>query len=51
MELTQKQYWKIMVDEKSQFKISNYLYQEAMIEPICEKLFNLNSQVKAIKYI
>jgi hypothetical protein len=27
-ESTGKQYWKIMVDEKSKFKISDFLYQE-----------------------
>jgi uncharacterized protein YktB (UPF0637 family) len=37
MEPTQKQYWRIMVDEKSQFKISNFSNTEkVMIQPTCE---------------
>jgi hypothetical protein len=52
MEPTQKQYWQIMVDEKSQFKISDFFStKKTMIEPNCEKLFKLKSQGKSIKYI
>jgi hypothetical protein len=49
---TQKQYWRIMVGEKSQFKIIDFFStKKAMIEPTCEKLFKLKSQGKSIKYI
>jgi hypothetical protein len=52
MEPTKKQYWQIMVDEKSQFKISNFFStKKAMIETTCEKLFKLKSQGKTIMYI
>jgi hypothetical protein len=37
-----KRYWRILVDEASQFKISDFFYSKsAMIEPTCEKIFNL----------
>jgi hypothetical protein len=49
---TQKQYWRIMVDEKSQFKISNFfISKKAMIKPTCEKLFKLKCDGKLVKYI
>jgi hypothetical protein len=52
MDPTQKQNWQIMVDEKSQFKISDiFNTKKATIEPTCEKLFKLKSQDEAIKYI
>jgi hypothetical protein len=46
MRSTPKQYWRIMVDEKSQFQISNFLTkkEKVMIEVTCEKLFKLKSQ-------
>jgi hypothetical protein len=41
-----------MVDEKSQFKITDFFdTKKAMIEPTCEKLFKFKSQGKAFKYI
>jgi hypothetical protein len=52
MEPTKNQYWKIMVDEKSQFKISYFfITKKAMIETTCEKLFKLKSQGKSIMYV
>jgi hypothetical protein len=37
-----KRYWKILVDEASKLKISDFLEtKNAMIEPTCEKLFDL----------
>jgi hypothetical protein len=35
-----KRYWRILVDEASQFKISDFFEtKNAMIEPTCEKSF------------
>jgi hypothetical protein len=48
----QKQYWRIMVDEKSQFKISDFfISKKAMIEHTCEKLLKLRSDGKLVKFI
>jgi hypothetical protein len=48
MEHTQKQYWQIMVDEKSQLKISDFFStKKAMIESTCEIFF----QVEVIRKI
>jgi hypothetical protein len=47
-----KRYWRILVDEASQFKISDFfISKNGKIEPTCEKLFRINSDSKSIKYI
>ena len=52
VEPTKKLYWRIMVDEHTQFKISDFfISKKAMIEPTCEKLFKLNAEGKNVKYI
>jgi hypothetical protein len=41
-----------MVDEASQFKVPDFFEtKNAMIEPTCEKLFNLKEENKTVKYI
>jgi hypothetical protein len=52
VESSYKRYWRILVDEASQFKISDFFEtKNAMIEPTCEKLFNLKEENKTVKYI
>jgi hypothetical protein len=52
VESSYKRYWRIPVDEASQFKISDFLEtKNAMIEPTCEKLLNLKEENKTVKYI
>jgi hypothetical protein len=47
-----KRYWRILVDEASQFKISEFFENKnAMIELTCEKLFNIKEENKTVKYI
>jgi len=49
---TKKGYWRILVDEASQFKISDFFSSKRdMIEPTCEKIFKWQSEGKSIKYI
>jgi hypothetical protein len=52
VESTRKEYWRILVDEASQFKASDFLVtKKDMIERTCEKLFNWKNEGKPIKYI
>jgi len=52
VESSYKKYWRIMVDEASQFKISDFFVSKnAMIEPTCETIFNLKEENKIVKYI
>jgi hypothetical protein len=47
-----KRYWRILVDEASQFKISDFFeIKNAMIEPTCEKSFNLKEENKIVENI
>jgi hypothetical protein len=47
-----KRYWRILVGEASQFKISDFFEtKNAKIEPTCENLFNLKEENKTVKYI
>jgi hypothetical protein len=49
---TSKRYWQIMVDEASQFKISDFLISKhAMIDATCEEIFNFKQENKIVKYI
>jgi hypothetical protein len=49
IELLYKRYWRILVNEESQFKISKFL--EGMIKPACKKLFDLKEENKTVEYI
>jgi hypothetical protein len=52
VESTRKMYWRIMVDKRTQYKISDFFVsKKAMIEPTCKKLFKLNVEGKNVKYI
>jgi hypothetical protein len=52
VESTRKGYWRILVDEASQFKASDFFVtKKDMIEPTCEKLFKWKNEGKPIKYI
>jgi hypothetical protein len=52
VESSYKRYWRILVDEASQFKISDFFEtKNAMIEPTCEILFKLKEENKTVKYI
>jgi hypothetical protein len=43
----EKRYWRILVNEASQFQISDFFESKnAVIEPTYEKLFNLNEASK-----
>jgi hypothetical protein len=45
-------YWRIMVNELTQYKILDFFVsKKAMIEPTCEKLSKLNVKGKNVKYI
>jgi hypothetical protein len=49
---TSKRYWRIMVDEASQFKISDFIiFKHAMIDAICEQIFKFKQENKIVKYI
>ena len=46
-ETTRKGYWRIIVDEASQFKASDFFATKRdMIEPTCEKLFKWKNEGK-----
>jgi hypothetical protein len=47
-----KRYWRIMVNEASQFKISDFfMSKHAMIDTTCEQIFKLKQENKVVKYI
>jgi hypothetical protein len=49
---TSKRYWRIMVNEASQFKISDFfISKHAMIDTTCEQIFKLKQENKIVKYI
>jgi hypothetical protein len=52
MKLTTKPYWRIMVDEATQLKFSDFFEtKNGMIEPTCEKLYQWQQTNKAVKFI
>jgi hypothetical protein len=49
---TTQPYWRIMVDERTQLKFSDfYLTKDGMVEPTCEQLHRWKAAGRAVKYI
>jgi hypothetical protein len=49
---TAQPYWRIMVDERTQLKFSNFSRtKDGMVKPTCEQLHRWKEAGRAVKYI